>query len=119
MKITVTQYTYDDSNKVFHELYMVDQNKVVGRAKTKNTDSILGMKGMILEILNVDVNHARKGVGNALVKATEKTMKQLGAEFCILYCRKDSWMKEWYERLGYKYHMPYNDKNDWMFKLLK
>ncbi len=122
MKITVSEYCYDNSNKVFYELYMVNNECVLGRLKLNDSHSkckVMGMKGMLLEIMNIDVKYVRKGIGGKLIKAGEKMMKKRGMDYSLLYCLKDSWMEKWYIRLGYKYYMEHDEKNNWYYKMLK
>lgn len=71
-------------------------------------------------ICNLSVYRSRRkrGIGTELQEIREKIAVILGATTVSLHVMKNSWMKQWYERRGYKYHSEYRLKkgNIWMQK---
>lgn len=119
IKLTTTTYHYDNSNLFFYEIYAIKQGNVIGKIKISNTTSLLGREGKMIELLNVSINNMGNGIGRMLIQEAEDYIELLGAEFCVLYCIKDSWMEKWYKRLGYKFHVEKDGQNNWLYKNLK
>lgn len=60
-------------------------------------------KGTVcIDWLSVDAEIRKRGVGTALLEACEAEGRSLGATTACLWVRKETWMHEWYKRLGYK-----------------
>ena len=53
--------------------------------------------------LHVSEFERRKGVGMALLKNSENYGRAIGAAKIRLWVKKDSWMHNWYLRLGYSF----------------
>ena len=74
----------------------------------------------LLDCLSVNSSLRNKGEGLKLQKLREKIGKSLGFKKSCLWVEKDKWMKDWYERRGYKYHSNYEnyegDPAIWMKK---
>lgn len=66
-------------------------------------------------------NAKTKGIGTKLMNLCEQIAKKLGSKNISLWVKKDSWIHDWYKRLGYKDLMDYkgNNKFIWLKKSLK
>jgi len=77
----------------------------------------------VLSGLHVDTRFRKNGLGLQLQEMREDLAQVLGCERVQLFCEKDSWMRKWYEKRGYKENGEYErkdprDKEDmiWMVK---
>lgn len=70
--------------------------------------------------LNVCIHKRWQGVGTELKVICEEIGKLLGANIVLLWAIEDSWMRNWYEKDGYKYYASHNksDNTIWMRKEL-
>lgn len=68
--------------------------------------------------LHVDKDMRNKGIGSKLLEIHLNNAKCLGAKYSLLWVRKDTWIKDWYKKLGYKYYKEYLDEANsiWMIK---
>ena len=57
---------------------------------------------LFLSNLMVQPEDRNKGIGKALLDYSEKAAKRLGMKRIALKVRKDSWMENWYKRIGYQ-----------------
>jgi GNAT superfamily N-acetyltransferase len=73
-----------------------------------------------LDYLSVDFEIRRKGIGTELQEIREKIGRSLGADTACLWCRKDTWMHDWYKRRGYEDWKDNEDEENaiWMKKSL-
>jgi GNAT superfamily N-acetyltransferase len=55
-----------------------------------------------LDMLSVNEEERRKGIGTKLQDIREKIGKRGGATYSCLWVYKNTWMYEWYKRRGYK-----------------
>lgn len=51
--------------------------------------------------LGVHPKSRRKGYARALMQAAESIAKERGCRFLLLWAKKKSWVRRWYERLGF------------------
>jgi len=60
------------------------------------------------------------GVGTDLQEIREKIGKSMGAKYSCLWVKKDTWMREWYEKRGYEYWKEYKNEENaiWMQKAI-
>lgn len=56
---------------------------------------------IFLSTLNVDIAHRRQGIASRLLSEAETAAKMRGFRVISLQVESNSWMKEWYERIGY------------------
>lgn len=65
-------------------------------------------------------SYRHKGIGIQLLKISEQIGKSLNADNCYLLVKKDSWMHEWYKRIGYMDFKNYEKQKGfiWMIKSL-
>lgn len=71
-----------------------------------------------LDMLSVDKDSRKQGLGRKLQEIREKIGIELGATISYLFVNKTSWMYSWYKRRGY---VEYADKEEnmvWMEKHL-
>lgn len=72
--------------------------------------------------LYVDGIQRRKGIATKLLNASKILAKELGFKYIFLRVERDSWVKIFYEGLGYEYHSAYTpepgevgaESLDWM-----
>lgn len=72
-------------------------------------------------LISLIVKRKRKqGNGKRLINRAEEISKLLKAKVIYLQVKEKSWMKEWYERLGYKEFECDDNKDDiiWMKKII-
>lgn len=65
--------------------------------------------------LLVDMNHRNKGIGLKMIETQEKVAKLCKIKNLTLMVEKDSWIHDWYERLGYT-DVKTDQNNIWMTK---
>lgn len=79
-------------------------------------------KSLYIDMISVSEESQQKGLGNFLLKTLEQIcVVDLSAETISLWVFKDTWMKNWYDRHGYK-EMELNDSEPgtvWMEKVCK
>ena len=51
--------------------------------------------------LTVDIDHRKQGEGKLVMALAEASAKNNNIPYISLQVQADSWMKKWYERLGY------------------
>lgn len=69
------------------------------------------------DMLSVNSKIRRHGIGTDLLKMHEEIGKELGATASYLGVKKDSWIHDWYKRVGYKYYKEHEEENViWMRK---
>lgn len=73
---------------------------------------------LYLDMLSVSIDFRNKGLGTELQEVREDFGRLQGCELVMLSVKKDSWMKEWYERRGYQYYSDGEDNLIWMEKSL-
>lgn len=57
-----------------------------------------------IEGLNVSEKFRYKGLGSLLLKECEKICIENFCPVVKLFCVKDSWVQEWYERIGFEFY---------------
>lgn len=97
-------------------LIMEKRGKAFGRIYWYNDDDTT----VYLDILSVDVDIRKQGIGTELQKIREEIGIQLGAKSSCLWTKKDSWVYDWYQRRGYVYLSEYEGEENsaWMKKEL-
>ncbi|MCK9417495.1 GNAT family N-acetyltransferase [Candidatus Dojkabacteria bacterium] len=67
-------------------------------------------------MLNVDESIRKQGVGTYLLSAFKNIAKYLLRQILFLWCKKDSWMNDWYCRCGFTYYSDYfqEDNHVWL-----
>lgn len=63
----------------------------------------------------------RQGYATMLMQEAERIVKENGCTVIQLLTKKDSWMQEWYERIGYEvqdFMVPPSDDLIWLCKWL-
>lgn len=96
-------------------LIMEKKGRSFGRIYWYNNDQ----SSVYLDMLSVDKDIRRQGIGTKMQKIREKIGIQYGAEYCYLWVKKNTWMHEWYKRRGYKDWKKYKKENAiWMKKSL-
>ena len=122
MEIKHTRFEgMNEENSGYYDFFALEDGEIVGTGSLKDIEAKIyyfGLKVIILTGLNVAESHRMKRIGTALQEAREKFAKDLGFEYVILWTDKNMWMKEWYERRGYKEFDGRKDKNYWMYKKL-
>lgn len=71
-----------------------------------------------ISCLNVIEAERHKGLGSQLLNAALQKAREKGMERCVLSCKENSWVHDWYRRLGF-YDMYNDDENHeliWMRK---
>lgn len=68
--------------------------------------------------LYVNENIRRNGMGTKLLEAIFKKCDELKIKKCALLCSEDSWMHDWYERIGFRKIKPDGSGLVWMEKQL-
>lgn len=73
-----------------------------------------------LDMLSVNESDRNCGLGKEMQELREKIGILLGAKFSCLRVKRDMWMRDWYERRGYKYSIDCEDDKNfvWMRKSL-
>ena len=61
-----------------------------------------GTKAATLEDVIVSPSERGKGLGNMLVAEAIREAKRMGAKSLWLWTYTDTWMLDWYKRLGFK-----------------
>lgn len=69
-----------------------------------------------LDSLSVNENARKIGIGRNLQELREKIGILCGAKQSFLWCKKDSWMHDWYLRRGYTDYKDYEPGYIWMVK---
>ena len=72
--------------------------------------------------LYVDKDYRKIGIGGELLKYAEDVAKFKGVDELYLKVEDGTWMKDWYERLGYLFHSYEVYEDDcwvWLKKSLK
>jgi GNAT superfamily N-acetyltransferase len=96
-------------------LVMESAGKAFARTYWFNDDK----KSIYFDMLSVCPENRKNGIATELIKMHEEMGKKSEVTASYLAVVKDSWMRRWYKRLGYKYHKRHADKNlIWMEKLL-
>ena len=76
-------------------------------------------KHYIHQYLSVVESSQRNGIGSALIEKGELIAKEQGCTSIAIYVLENEWMRDWYERLGYKENDSKKDGNYvWMGKSL-
>ena len=68
--------------------------------------------------LRVKPEFMNKGYGRELLGLCEKIVRGLDIITICLWVEEDSWMQDWYERLGYIYLKKHSENHVWMQKYL-
>lgn len=76
-------------------------------------------KTFFLDSLSVDETFRNKGIGTELQKIREQLALEKGFKYTMLWVKKRTWMRKWYQRRGYHYYKPYKEeKAVWLRKKL-
>ena len=62
--------------------------------------------------------HRQKGYGRRALTEAEEIAMELGCNVAYLKVETDSWMHQWYLRMGYKWHSNINKEYTWLTKNL-
>lgn len=62
--------------------------------------------------------HRQKGYGRRALSEAEEIAKVLGCNVAYLKVETDSWMHQWYLRMGYKWYKNINSEYTWLTKNL-
>lgn len=76
----------------------------------------------ILSSLSVEQEHRNKGIGTALQEERERVVRDVyGFTEVWLWCDRDNWQRQWYERRGYAYESDRDEEEGsiWMKKNLQ
>lgn len=94
-------------------VFMEMEGKAVGRVYIYDDEKEVAY----IEGLHVSEKERLKGLGGNLLNILIDKCKKLGAKRCVLWCYKESWTYEWYQKIGFKYLDEYKDDMDavWMF----
>jgi len=68
-----------------------------------------------LEDLHVDENSRSKGIGRSLIDICESACIYIGGISLSLWVDGNSWMKDWYRRIGYEYLIDCKDDKDYVW----
>lgn len=96
--------------------FMEVHGYAVGRVYTlKEEQNVAYIEGV-----HVSKEQRHNKLGTELLNKLIDKCKDIKAKECMLWCDKNKWMYEWYQRLGFKY---WGDKKDqegfvWMMKYL-
>lgn len=88
-------FSHDEN--VFSEFIMTKDGSGYVRLNIFLGDGVSG----VMEDLSVSEGSRKHGVGLSLVQACEKISRENGCEELILWVEKDSWVRGWYEKLGF------------------
>jgi GNAT superfamily N-acetyltransferase len=66
---------------------------------------------LIFDDFSVDKDYRGRGVGTTVMGLIPDIAKGLGFNIISLWCIKDSWLVDWYKRLGYEYLEEYPEEN--------
>ena len=66
--------------------------------------------------LLVDEDYRQKGYGTKALEQAEMIAKDLGCDTIYLKVETDSWMHEWYLRMGYKWYRTADEGYTWLTK---
>jgi GNAT superfamily N-acetyltransferase len=123
-----------DNSKIQDALKCVDSNYIAHAAYNKWGNEIFLMhkegNGFIrlywltedistvcISWLSVDPTKTQQGIGSTLVRICEEIGIILGADECGLWVDKTSWMRKWYERLGFEFYLEHHEEGYiWMKK---
>lgn len=100
-------------------IFMEENGKAVGRVYVYHDDK----DKAYIEGLHVSENERLKTIGSELLNKLIEKCKELGAKECMLWCYKDEWVFDWYQRLGFQFRCIEaiegdNDNIQWMSKRL-
>lgn len=75
-------------------------------------------KSIFIECLSVDPTARRKGIATKMLKEVHDIAKRLEAESITLSVKRDSWVFDWYKRLGFNWHTwdCQNQSTVWLMK---
>lgn len=98
---------------------MEKEGKAFGRLYWYNDDIL----NKYIEGLSVDDQFRKQKIGTSLLKRLEKISKSMCANSISLKVEKNTWMYDWYKRLGYKECKTNEEKENennfiWMTKLI-
>ncbi len=76
---------------------------------------------VVLQELSVHPEFRNNGLGDFIQETRIGMFKDSEVEEVYLWVKKDSWMREWYERKGFIYHSDHQKITDsvWMHKSIK
>jgi GNAT superfamily N-acetyltransferase len=66
---------------------------------------------LIFDNFSVDKDHRGNGVGTTVMNLVPDIAKELGFDTVSLWCVKDTWLVDWYKKLGYEYLEDYPEEN--------
>lgn len=97
-------------------LIMEKNGKAFGRLYWYSDDN----STIYLDMLSVDIERRKQGIGTELQQLREEIGRNLGATSCYLWVQKNTWMHNWYKRRGYEDWQVYvqEENSIWMRKLL-
>ena len=67
---------------------------------------------LFISELSVDPLIRQSGWGTKLIETFHLIAKESNREFTYLFVDKNSWMYNWYSKMGYSYHSEYHDAEE-------
>lgn len=75
---------------------------------------------IMFDNFSVEEDVRRMGLGTEVMNLLPEIAEKLGFIYISLWCEKDSWLVDWYKKLGYEYLEDYPEENAvWLRKKLK
>lgn len=77
-------------------------------------------KSIFIECLSVDESERKKGIASFLLKEVDRIASELNAETISLSVKKDSWVYDWYIRIGFHWFVwdCKNQNTVWLRKVI-
>ena len=94
---------YTDDTEFRFAMYKYDDNEIIE----------------YLSNVYVEKQYRRKGLGNGILKLAEEEAISRGAKYLILRALRGSWMRDWYERHGYKGYQIDGDFPEYISAILR
>lgn len=96
---TVREY-WSEYSRIFIEIYVDEPNECV-----------------FTHLYTIE-GHRQKGYGRRALSEAEEIAKELGCNVAYLKVETDSWIHQWYLRMGYKWYKNINSEYTWLAKNL-
>lgn len=75
-------------------------------------------KIIYLDSLGVSEGERKQGLGTAMQEFREELGRMHGCTHSMLWVKRKTWRRKWYERRGYRYSSGYDLKHVWLKKKL-
>lgn len=75
-------------------------------------------ESLYIDNLSVDADFRHRLLATDILENIERICFNIGAKFTYLWCCKDTWMYDWYKRIGYIEHSVHDESYNevWMRK---